>query len=1071
MNKNMSFITKKEAINYLRKSNNEDLRLFQEDIDSNGSKRFYVATENDLYEKIEKREKKGLNSHYYESWLEDTNIVFSLDIDASLDVINFDDLIIDNIRKIIKYAKKFYNYEYKIDDIIVLKTKTQQNKNSSHVIFRGLYFKNHLVCKNFYYRIIKEEKLDYCDPSIYGKTCLRTCFSTKKGRDYPLLVYKLIIDGITTDNKDNYENEIYFFGKTLITTIDEYDKKNEMISYVEKEEDINFNEKVDINENTELETVLNYLPDEYCNEYTKWNRVGMVLFSLDESNYNLFDRWSQKSHKYDKDGIKRIWDGYKNGNFNKGMLGIGSLIYWAKEGGYKPQNKDIEHIVSTYQENRINISSKDKYDIQYLSQDKLQQRLMTPNINKKLFAIQSEKGTGKTSNLIKALFDEYKHTPKSILIISSRRTFGIKLSSDLKKYGFKLYSEIEEQYIYNERVIVQIDSLLRLQKDRYDMIVIDECESLARYISSSHFTKNPKASTIVSNLEFRISDANNVIIMDADLSDRCINYYTNIIDPDDELSKNDIKILINNYTPYQNYTLKYTSYNSWLNEINKKVSNDKKLVIPMASNNKAKDLYNKLKNDYPNKSILLIHKETSDEDKLNKLLSVNDTWINYDVVIYTPTVCMGVSFDVVHFDYIFAYGCHQSLGAQEFCQMMHRVRNPKNNDIYISFDYYKYYDPIEDMVTYEQVEEMLCNDYYLLHHNMDNNLITKKYKREGRERILYYPYKEEPIYDLYVRNSMEFLNDKFNLTASFFGYIKYKNYQYEYYESDINSQIEKELKNIRKERKEEEQKSLVDNILNAKLLTSEEYTEKCMRQDKFMTDNDLYEIKKYNLLKNYGLTEEQLTQDIISKYIDKVMMLTYNNLTCIIENDKQNTNKKLEILKDNSKVGEEFRNCYQEFTFKNKYMYHYYSTTLLKYCGFDINDIDKKDVALEKDDIYKNMNKEINGLTLQEFIENEKYGLFVKFDYRKLINREITNDFSQLLKIVNTIINKQYGIKLKIITRNKTNKKYFLSTDNKWKDLPNGILSKEIKQKNDNDNIIIDDLEGVFMDSDSDDED
>ena len=56
----------------------------------------------------------------------------------------------------------------------------------------------------------------------------------------------------------------------------------------------------------------------------------------------------------------------------------------------------------------------------------------------------------------------------------------------------------------------------------------------------------------------------------------------------------------------------------------------------MASNSKAKDLYTKLQNDFPDKNILLIHKETSDEDKLSKLLKVNEIWVNYDIVIYTP---------------------------------------------------------------------------------------------------------------------------------------------------------------------------------------------------------------------------------------------------------------------------------------------------------------------------------------------------------------------------------------------------------------------------------------------------
>ena len=95
-------------------------------------------------------------------------------------------------------------------------------------------------------------------------------------------------------------------------------------------------------------------------------------------------------------------------------------------------------------------------------------------------------------------------------------------------------------------------------------------------------------------------------------------------------------------------------YNNWLNELEKQLIDDKKIVIPMASNNKAKDLYERLTKKFSNKKIILIHKETSEEEKLKKLLNVNNIWIKYDVVIYTPTVCMGV-FDPEHFDNIFVW--------------------------------------------------------------------------------------------------------------------------------------------------------------------------------------------------------------------------------------------------------------------------------------------------------------------------------------------------------------------------------------------------------------------------------
>ena len=36
--------------------------------------------------------------------------------------------------------------------------------------------------------------------------------------------------------------------------------------------------------------------------------------------------------------------------------------------------------------------------------------------------------------------------------------------------------------------------------------------------------------------------------------------------------------------------------------------------------------------------------------------------------------------------------------------------------------------------------------------------------------------KNDPIYDLYVRNSREIILDKLNFSASFFGYAKFKGY-------------------------------------------------------------------------------------------------------------------------------------------------------------------------------------------------------------------------------------------------------------------------------------------------------
>jgi len=1077
----MKFYLKTDAIKHINKSNDKNLRLIQKDRDGKGRKYFYTMNVNDLYKKIRYNTDNDKQSHYYESWTNRTKLVFALDIDADLfrKKKSFDNILKENILSVIKYGSEFYNYKYDLENILIIKTKKQPKKESAHIIFRGLSFENNTVCKNFFKRMKKKCDLPFADQSIYNMTCLRTCFSTKKKKNFPFKPYVLKIGKERTASVSDYNSKLDYFCQTLITTIDESEEKNKIIQnsdIIEVEEEDLPMINVDNNHSDEqIIELLNHLPQEYCDEYYKWNKVGMTLFSINENHLKLFDDWSKKSSKYKINCTKNQWDSYKkNEGFDKTLLGIGSLIYWAKEGGYVFPDKSLEHIITTYPKKKIIISKNEKYNTKMISQKKLNTKIFKPYLNKKLLAIQSEKGTGKTYNLLRSLFDnKKKKPPESILFLSSRRTFGIKLSADLEKYGFKLYSEINEHYIYNKRIICQIDSLLRLQRDKFDLVIVDECESLARYITGNHFTKSNKANTIVSNLEFRFSDADNVIIMDADLSDRCLNYYTSVISNSKEMSKNDIKVIINSYTPYQDYTVNYMKYNSWLNLLIKFVINNKKIVVPMASNSKAKDLYSKLKKDFPKKNILLIHKETSEDDKLKKLLKVNEIWVNYDVVIYTPTVCMGVSFEPEHFDNIFGYGCHNSLGSQEFCQMMHRVRTPKDKNIYISFDRYKYYDPVDDDISYNQVEEMICNDYYLTYHDIHSNLVQKKFKRVGRERVMFYPYKEEPIYDLYIRNCIELIENKLNFTSNFFGYIKYKNYQYQFFDCSDTEDIIKELKEIRKKREKEEQDKLIKDLLDAKSLTKDEYKEKIMRKEKYLDDDSIVEIKKYNLVKNYNLKSNDLTEELIDEYYDKHKMLNYNNLSSILKTDKQDIKEKMKIMKSNENINSEYKTCYQEFTYKNRYTFHYYAITLLEYCGFSINNLDDLNYSIPEYEIEINMYKHIDGRDLTAFLREERLGIYQKFDIRMLLNKEIEDTMKYSLKIIDKVIRSQYGLKIK--KRGKKNPSYYLTTNKKWDNLPSAkVIPKDIqdyKTQNINSKLILNDLDNNLFQDSSDDSD
>jgi putative DNA primase/helicase len=68
--------------------------------------------------------------------------------------------------------------------------------------------------------------------------------------------------------------------------------------------------------------------------YHDWLLVGMALHAADPSLLTAWDCWSQKSAKYSAGICAQKWE-----SFNGSSVGIGSLIYWAKEDGWEPPKR------------------------------------------------------------------------------------------------------------------------------------------------------------------------------------------------------------------------------------------------------------------------------------------------------------------------------------------------------------------------------------------------------------------------------------------------------------------------------------------------------------------------------------------------------------------------------------------------------------------------------------------------------------------------------------------------------------------------------------------------------------
>jgi hypothetical protein len=112
---------------------------------------------------------------------------------------------------------------------------------------------------------------------------------------------------------------------------------------------------------------------------------------------------------------------------------------WLENDIYIKKVLTIEEKIKSYPEKPIELDISNNSITTILDQPKLNVDNFVDLLNKKLICIQSEKGTGKTTNLLEALFNSSKSPIDSntkILVVSCRITFSYKILGDLKKYGF-----------------------------------------------------------------------------------------------------------------------------------------------------------------------------------------------------------------------------------------------------------------------------------------------------------------------------------------------------------------------------------------------------------------------------------------------------------------------------------------------------------------------------------------------------------------------------------------------------------------------------------------------------------
>lgn len=396
-----------------------------------------------------------------------------------------------------------------------------------------------------------------------------------------------------------------------------------------------------------LINILQNLPQTYCDNYYQWLVISTCLKS--GNLYEIWDNWSKSSSYYNKEKNDEIWNNLDSSDFN-----LNYISYLANKEGIKIV-KYIDEI-SKYKPNK-NINSR------YISVTNFTQ---CRNKNKTCFVIKSPCGTGKTTFANKWL---NRVNCEKFLSICCRVSLGCEQHRSFNKRSGRnvnLYSDITDYSVDN--LIIQLDSITKLSINEWKdcALYIDEMSFLLNYLVDSS-TLNTKRIAVHKRLCSLIKNAKYILCTDANMNDMCLELLKQLNVP--------FYFLQNNIKIDRGKAVRHENIESIIEKMQQDISNNKKFFGVFDTRKQMEIVIETLTNySKTNKHKFKFKAYSSETGDKKDLLNVNKTWKNR-YVFYTPSVTIGVSYDVKDNRNVYLFSESCTVNANTLVQMSARCRN------------------------------------------------------------------------------------------------------------------------------------------------------------------------------------------------------------------------------------------------------------------------------------------------------------------------------------------------------------------------------------------------------------
>jgi hypothetical protein len=383
-------------------------------------------------------------------------------------------------------------------------------------------------------------------------------------------------------------------------------------------------------------------------------------------------------------------------------------------------------------------------------------------------------GSGKTRSIIDQLeniirLDKQNGTSvyknMRILILSPRIKFAINISS---RFGFDCYIDSHSKnfdlIMKSNKLVISMESLWRVENREFDLLIIDECESNLNCFNSptmgTHLQNNIDAFHEI------LTSAKRFIFADAFLTNRSIQLCNNLnlkstllIHSAERQLRKCIEIEMEKNKGEKKYNC-----DKFFQHIINLLKQNKKLFFVCSSKKRVRIFESWIKEFLPE---LRYRVYVGDGDDYKKdFMNPNVCWTNYDLIICTSCLTIGVDFDVKdYFDCIVLYASAHGCIIRDTFQSLMRVRHIKDNTLYYC---------VHPLPRYEEEWKRSTDGIINYINNRKDLWLDVGMLKNTKMRV----YQSKWVEDIYIFNTLEeslgkmYYRDLFDYYLNFCGYEK-----------------------------------------------------------------------------------------------------------------------------------------------------------------------------------------------------------------------------------------------------------------------------------------------------------